>query len=143
MTGSLRKTLTNSLGTIGGGGTPGGNTSVNSGEEARTNVYRPPDYPSALFSRDSAYQYDDECLDGSGTNGSFDAPLSSMLPMSGAVDSSTLVDYYDAFLLNYPDQERPPFHNHSIDTSMTTTSGGDSANYPSHPSVTTDTSTMG
>ena len=126
---SQRKTLSDSIGT--GGKSPGGGNHED--REERPTVYRPPDYPSALFSRDSAYQYDDDCMDGSGSNVSFDAPLSSMLPMNGNADQSTLVDYYDAFLLNSPN---PAHHNHpSVDTAGTTISSG----YPSHPSLTTDT----
>lgn len=128
MTASMRKTLSNSMGTTGAGHT--GNNSVISGEE-RSTVYRPPDYPSALFSRDSAYQYDEEGVDGSGTNGSFDAPLN-MLPMGGGADSSTLVDYYDAFLLNSPPIQQPKY---SVDTSAS----GDTSSYPSRPSIVTDT----
>jgi hypothetical protein len=121
LTASMRKTLSDSAGTGTGGKSPGGDS------EERPTVYRPPDYPSALFSRDSAYQYDDEGIDGSGSNVSFDTPLS-LLPMNGAGDQSTLVDYYDAFLLNSPN---PPL---SVDTG-TTTSGYRSG----QPSITTDT----
>lgn len=138
MTASMRKTLSNSIASGDGrNSNTMGNTYVPE-DEPRAKVYRPPDYPSALFSRDSAY--DDGGLEGSGTNGSFDAPLSSILPLHGAIDSSTLVDYYDAFLLNSPENHRS-YPQVSIDTSATSTSASEM--FPSHPSMTTDTSTLG
>lgn len=126
MTVSIRKTLSDSIGTSAG---PAGAKSTMSTEEPRTTVYRPPDYPSALFSRDSAYQYDDGDLEDS-TNDSFDAPL---LPVSVGADNSTLVDYYDAFLQNSPNPSHHPISLVSGDTTRTTTSG-----FPSHPSFTTE-----
>ena len=110
---SFRKSL-GSQGPVGAGGT----MISEDVDGTRPTVYRPPDYPSALFSRDSAYgdEYDAFVENNkSDSQGSFDelfptnaagAALAGIHRDVLAAGHSSIADYYGVYLLGSPGDDR-------------------------------------